>query len=92
MLSQCEENVEHLARENCELSLLSAKIFLNFPNSTVAAASLALARITFGNDPWPADIAEKTLISFSNIKECIKELNMMKDGEKNNVEQMTRNK
>ena len=67
MLSQCEENIEHLAKENCELSLLSAKT-LSYPNSTVAARVLR-SSVKRENPPYTEDLPKS--LRFASVKRRI---------------------
>jgi len=75
-LSQSEEKIQHLAMFLCELSLVQGDIFLKFPPSEVAAASLVLARLSLSLEcevtvTWPEHLATLTGYSCDTLRECV---------------------
>jgi len=70
-MSKTDEKTQHLAMYLNELSLMSGENFLRYTPSLVAAASLALARHTVGEEAWPEEVAESSGISLSELQECL---------------------
>jgi len=69
--SKTEERTTHLAMYLNELSLLAGHHFLRFPPSLTAAASLALARHTVGNEAWPEELMKSSSYSMDDLQECL---------------------
>jgi len=70
-MSKTDEKTQHLAMYLNELSLMSGENFLRYTPSLVAAASLALARHTVGQEAWPEMVAESSGIALPELQECL---------------------
>ena len=88
-MSNTDEKTKHLAMVSpvcltcyshptlqylCELSLMCAE-FLRFRPSEVGAGSLALARLTTAQQPWPAALATETEMQLTGLHDCMVLLN-----------------
>jgi len=73
-MSNTDEKTKHLAMYLCELSLMCAE-FLRFRPSEVGAGSLALARLTTAQQPWPAALATETEMQLTGLHDCMVLLN-----------------
>jgi len=69
-----DDSTESLSRYLAELSLVDGEPFLQYSPSTVAGASVCLARHTLGHDAWPEALATKAEMSFADLEPCLKDL------------------
>jgi len=60
-----------------ELTLVDADPFLKYLPSEIAAASLCLANITLGNEPWPTSLQQKTRYQMAEFQECLRDLHQL---------------
>lgn len=73
-MTRSSEVALHLATYLCELTLLETEPYLHFMPSEVAAACVALARLSSGHDMWPASVSEATGYSSESLISCMKHL------------------
>ncbi|XP_065186527.1 G2/mitotic-specific cyclin-A-like [Sycon ciliatum] len=76
-VSNCSQRVMWLAMFLCELTLLKFDPFINYLPSTVAAASLCLARHTLGLPAWTHELEVSSNYSFPEIVELVTELQVL---------------
>lgn len=73
-LTKADDNTKFLAMYLMELTLQDGERFLKHPPSVVAAASLAVARYTVGQIPWPEELDGVDRLSIDSVKECMIEI------------------
>jgi len=91
-LGHCDERVKHLAMYLNELSLLQGDKFLCFPPSQVAAASVALARLTTDLEAWPEHLANSAGYSAEQIQDCLLSLHSVHASAETSPQQSVREK
>ncbi|ESP01819.1 hypothetical protein LOTGIDRAFT_225111 [Lottia gigantea] len=73
-MAECDDTTKSLSMYLSELTLVDADPYLKYLSSTIAAASLCLANITMGNEPWPSSLAKETKYEVSDFSDCLQEL------------------
>lgn len=73
-LSRSSETTLHLSTYLCEMTLMETEPYLNRLPSEVAAACVALARLSSGNEIWPSHMCTSTGYTLEQLVPCIKDL------------------
>ncbi|KAK6173414.1 hypothetical protein SNE40_016869 [Patella caerulea] len=73
-MADADETTKSLSMYLSELTLVDADPYLKYLPSTIAAASLCLANITLGSEPWPSSLAKESKYEISEFSECLQEM------------------
>lgn len=69
-----DDRTRHLAFFLAELTLVEGDPYLKYLPSQVAAASICLANIALGQDPWSISLQQNTEYLVSDFQDCLQDL------------------
>jgi len=69
-----DDRARHLSFYIAELTLVEGDPYIKYMPSQIAAASICLANIALGQEPWPVSLQQKTEYSVADFQECMQDL------------------
>jgi len=89
---KADEKTKSLAFFLGELTLVDADPFIKYLPSQIAAASVCLANITLGNEPWPMVLQQKSQYQVGEFRDCLADLHVLYSGAADHPQQAIREK